>query len=154
MGLSQKTLALCTAGSRRTEDGDRPVGLFDKLFRRQSEDDDGEETVIALDVEVRRPQLMRLENALDALVRAMRSVQSVDNPGWRGRINEYSQLAGDSMVMRKGTPTREGVLDLVFAVRPVFTGSPPPGLETLAPLQDELLAASEDLRSLRPGEKA
>ena len=81
-------------------------------------------------------------------------MQSVDNPGWRGRVNEYSRLAGDSMVMRKGTPTREGVLDLVFEVRPVFTGPPPPGLEALVPLQDEVLAAAEDLRRLRPGEKA
>ena len=131
------------------------MGLFDKLFRRKSDDDDdGEETVIALDVDARRPQLLRLEQALDALARAMREVQSVDNPGWRGRINEYSRLAGDAMVMRKGTPTREGVLDLVFEVRPVFTGPPPAGLEVLVPLQAEVLAAAEDLRELRPGEKA
>ncbi|MGI3786327.1 MAG: hypothetical protein ACRYG2_36750 [Janthinobacterium lividum] len=130
------------------------MGLFDKLFRRSpSEDDDGEETVIALDVEARRPQLLRLEIALDTLAREMRSVQSVDNPGWRARVNEYSRLAGDSMVMRKGIPTREGVLDLVFEVRPVFTGPPPPGLEPLVPLQDEVLAAAEDLRQLRPGEQ-
>lgn len=128
------------------------MGLLDKLFRRRS-DDDGEETVITLDVDARRPQLLRLEQALDALARAMREVQDVDNPGWRGRINEYSRLAGDAMVMRKGTPTREGVLDLVFEVRPVFTGSPPPALASLAPLQDEVLAAAEDLRALRPGEK-
>jgi len=130
------------------------VGLFDKLFRRQNDDDEGEETVITLDVAARRPQLLRLEQGLDALVRAMRDAQDVDNPGWRGRINEYSRLAGDAMVMRKGTPTREGVLDLVFEVRPVFTGSPPAELVPLAPLQDEVLAAAEDLRQLRPGEKA
>jgi hypothetical protein len=130
------------------------VGLFDKLFRRRSEDDDGEEVVITLDLDVRRPQLLRLEQALDSLATAMREVQTVDNPGWRGRINEYSRLAGDAMVMRKGTPTREGVLDLVFEVRPVFTGPPPPELEVLVPLQDEVLAAAEDLRTLRPGEKA
>jgi hypothetical protein len=130
------------------------VGLFDKLFRRKPDDgDDGEETVIALDVEARRPQLLRLE-ALDALSRKMRDVQSVDNPGWRGRVNEYNRLAGDAMVMRKGIPTREGVLDLVFEVRPVFTGAPPAGLEVLVPLQDEVLAAAEDLRQLRPGERA
>jgi hypothetical protein len=121
------------------------VGLLDKLFRRTPDDDDGEETVIALDVEARRPQLLRLEKALDALSRSMREVQSVDNPGWRGRVNEYNRLAGDCMVMRKGIPTREGVLDLVFEVRPVFS---------LVPLQDEVLAAAEDLRQLRPGEKA
>lgn len=130
------------------------MGLFDKLFRRPSEDDDGEETVITLDVDARRPQLLRLENGLDVLVRAMRQVQDVDNPGWRGRINEYSRLAGDAMVMRKGTPTREGVLDLVFEVRPVFTGTPPPELVSLVPLQAEVLAAADDLRALRPGEKA
>ena len=130
------------------------MGLFDKLFRRQNDDDEGEETVITLDVAARRPQLLRLEQGLDALVRAMRDAQDVDNPGWRGRINEYSRLAGDAMVMRKGTPTREGVLDLVFEVRPVFTGSPPAELVPLAPLQDEVLAAAEDLRQLRPGEKA
>jgi len=130
------------------------VGLFDKLFRRAPEDDDGEEVVIALDVEARRPQLLRLERALDTLARTMREVQSVDNPGWRGRVNEYSRLAGDAMVMSRGTPTREGVLDLVFEVRPVFTGPAPAGLEVLGPLQDEVLAAAEDLRALRPGEKA
>ena len=130
------------------------MGLFDKLFRRAPEDDDGEEVVIALDVEARRPQLLRLERALDTLARTMREVQSVDNPGWRGRVNEYSRLAGDAMVMSRGTPTREGVLDLVFEVRPVFTGPPPAGLEVLGPLQDEVLAAAEDLRALRPGEKA
>ena len=130
------------------------MGLFDKLFRRQSEDDDVQETVIVLDVEARRPQLLRLEGGLDALAKAMREAQSVDNPGWRGRINEYNRLAGDAMVMRRGTPTREGVLDLVFEIRPVFTGTPPPHLEVLVPLQAEVLAAAEDLRELRPGEKA
>ena len=129
------------------------MGLFDKLFRRQSDDDSGEETVIELDVVARRPQLLRLEQGLDALARAMRDVQSVDNPGWRGRVNEYGRLAGDAMVMRKGTPTREGVLDLVFEVRPVFTGPPPAELAVLVPLQDEVLAAAEDLRQLLPGEK-
>ncbi|SER38252.1 hypothetical protein [Microlunatus flavus] len=130
------------------------MGLFDKLFRRQSDDDEGEDAVITLDLDVRRPQLLRLEQALDSLSRAMRDVSTVDNPGWRGRINEYSRLAGDAMVMRKGTPTREGVLDLVFEVRPVFTGPPPADLEVLVPLQDEVMQAAEDLRTLRPGEKA
>ena len=140
------------SGSYDARDGDA-VGLFDKLFRRKSEDDDGEETVINLDVAVRRPQLLRLEQALDALVQAMQEVQDVGNPGWRGRINEYNRLAGDAMVMRKGTPTREGVLDLVFEIRPVFTGTPPAGLAVLEPLQAEVMAAAEDLRTLRPGEK-
>ena len=130
------------------------MGLFDKLFRRGSDDDEGEETVVVLDLDARRSQLLRLENGLDTLARTMRQVQTVDNPGWRGRINEYSRLAGDAMVMRKGTPTREGLLDLVFEVRPVFTGPAPDELAVLGPLQDEVLAAAEDLRELTPGERA
>ena len=57
------------------------------------------------------------------------------------------------MAERKGTPTRDSVLDLVFEVRPLFTGPIPPGMEALGPLQDEVMAATEDLRKLLPGEK-
>ena len=130
------------------------MGLLDKLFgRRDSSDDGQEEPTITLDLELRRTQLQRLEQGLDALARTMREVSTVDNPGWRGRVNEYSRLAGEAMTMRQGIPTREGVLDLVFEVRPVFTGPPPPDLAPLVPLQDEVLAAAADLRELRPGEK-
>ena len=44
-------------------------------------------------------------------------------------------------------------LDLVFEVRPVFTGPIPPGMESIGPLQDEVIAAAADLRELLPGEK-
>lgn len=43
--------------------------------------------------------------------------------------------------MRQGVPTREQLLDLVFEIRPVFTGPVPPGLESLVPLQDQVVAA-------------
>jgi hypothetical protein len=124
-----------------------------KLFGRRKDDDDGEETPITLDLEVRRTQLRRLEQGLDALSRAMREVQTTENPGWRARINEYGRLAGDAMLMRQGVPTREGVLDLVFEIRPVFTGPAPDGLSGLTTLQDEVMAAAADLRELRPGER-
>ena len=55
--------------------------------------------------------------------------------------------------MRRGTPTRESVLDLVFEVRPLFTGPIPDGMEKCGPLQDEVMAAADDLRQLLPGEK-
>jgi hypothetical protein len=45
-------------------------------------------------------------------------------------------------------------LDLVFEIRPVFTGPIPPGMEALGPLQDEVMAAADDLRELLPGERA
>ncbi len=126
------------------------MGFLKKLFGR---DEDDEEVPITLDVERRRPQLLRLEKALDALAAEMRTDHTTDDPGWRGRVNEYSRLAGEAMTVRKGTPTRDQVLDLVFEVRPVFTGEIPPGMEAIGPLQAEVMAAAADLRELLPGEK-
>ncbi len=126
------------------------MGFLKKLFGRDEED---EEVPITLDLDRRRPQLLRLEKALDALAAEMRNDHTTDDPGWRGRVNEYSRLAGEAMTVRKGTPTRDDVLDLVFEVRPVFTGAIPPGMEAIGPLQAEVMAAANDLRQLLPGEK-
>ena len=130
------------------------MSFLGKLFRRDRDDEHAAEVPIALDVETRRTQLARLERALDALANQMRLVQSVDNPGWRGRVSEYDRLAGEAMMARQSVPTREQLLDLVFEIRPVFTGPVPAGLESLVPLQDEVVAAAEDLRQLLPGERA
>ena len=129
------------------------MGLLGRLFGRRDDDEDGEETPITLDLELRRGQLQRLERGLDALARAMREVQPTENPGWRERVKEYGRLAGEAMTIRQGVPTRERVLDLVFEVRPVFSGPAPAGLDPLGPLQDEVMAAADDLRELRPGER-
>ena len=126
------------------------MSFLRKLFGREEEV--VEDVPIKLDVEGRRQQLQRLEQALDALATEMRAEQTMDNPGWRGRVNEYNRLAGDAMQQRRA-PTREGILDLVFEVRPVFTGEIPAGLEPLGPLQAEVLAAADDLRSLLPSER-
>ena len=130
------------------------MSFLGKLFGRDRDDQDVEDAPIVLDVERRRTQLERLEHGLDALANQMRVVQSVDNPGWRGRVSEYDRLAGEAMMARKSVPTREQLLDLVFEIRPLFTGPVPPGMESLVPLQDEVVAAAEDLRQLLPGERA
>ena len=127
------------------------VGFLRKLFGRS--DEPVEDAPIALDVDTRLVQLERLEHGLDALAREMRACHTIEDPGWRSRINEYSRLAGNAMAQRKGKPTREGVLDLVFEVRPVFTGPIPDGMTALGPLQDEVMAAANDLRELLPGER-
>jgi len=59
------------------------VNFLKRLFGR-NDDDEGEDLPITLDVERRRAQLLRLEQALDALATEMRAEQSMDNPGWRG----------------------------------------------------------------------
>ena len=108
------------------------MGFLSKLFGK-GEVEDESDLPIDLDLDARRAQLNELETALDALAREMREVASVDNPGWRGRVNEYSRLAGEAMAQRAGTPTREGLLDLSFEIRPVFTGPVPAGQESLVP---------------------
>ena len=129
------------------------MGLLQRLLGRDKEEDgDDPEVVITLDAVRRKPQLIRLEQALDALATEMRANHTVDDPGWRSRVNEYSRLAGDAMTLR-GDLTREGLLDLVFAVRPVFSGTVPPGFENLGPLQSEVMAAADDLRERLPSEK-
>lgn len=127
------------------------MNFLRKLFGHH--DDTDEDVTITVDVERRTPQLIRLERALDALANQMRMDQTMDNPGWRGRVNEYSRLAGEALQLRRGPMTREGLLDLVFEVRPVFSGAIPEGLEAIGPLQDEVLAAAEDLRAPLPTER-
>jgi hypothetical protein len=130
------------------------VSFLKKLFRREeAEDDEGFDTPVTLDVERRKAQLFRLERALDALAVQMRSVQSMDNPGWRARVNEYGRLAGVAMTQRQAPLARDSLLDLVFEVRPVFSGAIPAGMEALGPLQDEVMAAADDLQELLPGER-
>jgi hypothetical protein len=125
------------------------VSFLRKLFGR----DEPTDVAVNLDVDRRKEQLLRLERALDALASEMRADHTMDDPAWRERVNEYNRLAGEAMTMRRGTPTREGVLDLVFEIRPLFTGPIPDGMEKCGPLQDEVMAAAADLRELLPGEK-
>jgi hypothetical protein len=125
------------------------VSFLRKLFGREEPED----VPVNLDVDRRKEQLLRLERALDALASEMRSDHTTHDPAWRERVNEYSRLAGEAMNLRRGTPTRESVLDLVFEVRPLFTGPIPDGMQKCGPLQDEVLAAAAELRELLPGEK-
>jgi hypothetical protein len=125
------------------------VSFWRKWFSREEPED----VPVNLDVDRRKEQLHRLERALDALATEMRADHTTNDPAWRERVNEYSRLAGEAMNLRRGTPTRESVLDLVFEVRPLFTGPIPAGMERCGPLQDEVMAAADELRQLLPGEK-
>jgi hypothetical protein len=130
------------------------MSFLKKLFgRTDGDDEEGLDAPITLDVERRKAQLLRLERALDALATQMRAEQSMDNPGWRARVNEYSRLAGVAMAQRQAPLARDALLDLVFEVRPAFSGSIPEGMERIGPLQDELMAAAAELQELLPGER-
>ena len=128
------------------------MGILQKLFGKN--EDSGEDLPITLDVEKRKAQLLRLEKGLDALVASMREDPAqLAKPGWKARVDEYGRLAGEAMMQRGKPLTREALLDLVFEVRPVFTGTIPPGMERIAPLQDEVMAAANDLQEVLPGER-
>jgi len=128
------------------------VKFLRKLFGRD-QDDEAEDVPVQLDQELRSRQLLTLEKALDQLANEMRGCESLDNLGWRVRVNEYSRLAGEAMTLRRGEITREGVLDLVFEIRPLYSGAPPPRKEHLVPPQDAVMAAAEELRELSPSER-
>ena len=125
------------------------MSFLRKWFGREEPED----VAVTLDLGRRKEQLLRLERALDALASEMRVDHTTSDPAWRERVNEYSRLAGEAMNLRRGELTRESVLDLVFEVRPLFTGPIPDGMEKCGPLQDEVMAAANDLRELLPGEK-
>jgi hypothetical protein len=125
------------------------VSFLRKWFGREEPED----VPVTLDLGRRKEQLLRLERALDALASEMRADHTTSDPAWRERVNEYSRLAGDPLTLQRGELTRESVLDLVFEVRPLFTGPIPDGMEKCGPLQDEVMAAANDLRELLPGEK-
>ena len=125
------------------------MSFLRKWFGREEPED----VPVTLDLGRRKEQLLRLERALDALASEMRADHTTSDPAWRERVNEYSRLAGQAMNLRRGELTRESLLDLVFEVRPLFTGPIPDGMEKCGPLQDEVMAAANDLRELLPGEK-
>ena len=112
-----------------------------------------EEVPVALDVDTRKKQLLRLERALEALADEMRTDHTMNDPAWRERVNEYNRLAGQAYDLRRDDITRDQLLDLAFEIRPLFTGPIPEGMEKCGPLQAEVMAAAEDLRELLPGEK-
>ena len=123
------------------------------FLRRWFGREEPEEVPIAVDVETRKKQLLRLERALEALADEMRTDHTMNDPAWRERVNEYNRLAGQAYDLRRSDITREQLLDLAFEVRPLFTGPIPEGMEKCGPLQAEVMAAAEDLRELLPGEK-
>lgn len=127
------------------------MSFLKKLFK--GKEDSGADRPVTLDLPARRAQLQDLEDALDDLAGRMRDRESLmDNPGWRGRAAEYTRVAGAATLLRKGTPTRESLLDLTFEVRPVFNGEVPADLSELKPLQERALAAAQALQDLLPGE--
>lgn len=120
---------------------------------------------IELNVDARRAQLAELEDALDRLVATMKAnTDRMPNPGWRERMAEYNRLSGTAYTLRRGSFTREDLLDLSFEIRPVsgvwgrpqesgVTGDLPEDAKVLLPLEDELMRAAKALQEVLPSER-
>lgn len=130
------------------------MGLFDKLFRRDS-DDDTPVVSAPLDQEARTAQLIELEKALEELVTAMTQPPSpVSNPGWHGRVKDYEWMIGGCTLARKATITRDTLSEITTGMRPVFGPSgPPEGLESIAALSDVVIAKARALEAPLPSEQ-
>lgn len=129
------------------------MGLLSKLFKGKNEES-GPDLAVDLDLDTRRSQLAVLVSSLDALSARMREREDkMENPGWRGRVAEYDRVASEAAALSRSTLSREALLDLAFQVRPVFSGSPPAGMDEFVALSDTAVAASNSLVDLLPGER-
>lgn len=127
------------------------MGLLDRLRGRGT---GGPDPVIVLDLDARRGQLQELEQALDALARLMRDREDLMvNPGWRAKITEYDLVASEAMQLRRGTPTRDAIVDIAFEVRPAVKGPEQSGMEEIIAAQQHALAIADQLGGLLPGER-
>ena len=72
---------------------------------------------------------------------------------WRGPLSALRASVARAVPNFSAGGKPLSFLRKLFEVRPLFTGPIPEGMERCGPLQDEVMAAADDLRQLLPGEK-
>jgi hypothetical protein len=131
------------------------MGLLDRLRGRRG-DDESAVTEPPFDRDARREQLNELENALRMLARAMAEVPGrMDNPGWRGRVEDYQWAAMETFQLSQRDFRRADVLDLINQIRPLYSPNavaPPAEYLPFEAQQSRLLAAIQALRLPVPSE--
>lgn len=121
------------------------MGFLDRLLRR---DDDGDVVLSPFSPDQVRPQLSGLIEALTALIDAMETPDSpMSNPGWRGRLRDLHSSRGDLRMLARKNFTRDDLFEVLTCVRPVYRGTPPKEFVRLSHLNDEVIAAIEDVHS-------
>ena len=132
------------------------VGLLDRFKRSDGVEVEPAPTVV-LDTTTRVRQLLVLADSLDDLAAAMRGDAAQRyNPGWAGRIDEYTAAAERARTLRREGFTLDDLLDLAAEVRPLFVRgqgvAPDPAMLALEPQQDAVMAGVAALRVAAPGE--
>lgn len=124
------------------------MGWLGRIFGWATETSSETEISPEIDVARRRAQLDELESALGELISAMREEPSpVDNPGWQGKIKDYSWVRKEIQILVSTGITHDGVYDLILGVKPVFRGQIPPELSFIGPLQDRVQAAVRQMQA-------
>lgn len=131
------------------------MGLLDRLRARRG-DDASSVAEPPFDQDARREQLDELEDALRLLARAMAEVPGrMENPGWRGRVQDYQWAAMETYHMSQRDFGRADVLDLINQIRPLYSPNavaPPVEYLPFEAQQNRLLAAIQALRLRLPSE--
>jgi hypothetical protein len=131
------------------------MGLLDRLRARRG-DDASSVAEPPFDRAARREQLDELEDALRLLARAMAEVPGrMENPGWRGRVEDYQWAAMEAYQMSQRDFGRADVLDLINQIRPLYSPNavaPPVEYLPFEAQQNRLLAAIQVLRLSLPSE--
>jgi len=131
------------------------MGLLDRLRGRRA-DEESAAVEPPFDRAARREQLDELEDALRELARAMADVPGrMDNPGWRGRVQDYQWAAMETYHVSQREFGRTDVLDLINQIRPLYSPNavaPPAEYLPFEAQQNRLLAAIQALRLPVPSE--
>ncbi|MHA6511404.1 hypothetical protein [Tessaracoccus sp. Z1128] len=123
------------------------MGFLDKLLRRDAGDDDGPVILSPFSTETVQAPLSELIEALEALIDAMDTDDApLSNPGWRGRLHDLRESRGGlRMLARRATFTKEDLYEELTCVRPLYRGEPPKDFAHLAPLNDRVVAAVDNV---------
>jgi hypothetical protein len=135
------------------------MGLMDRLRARRTtaEADSEEDTGVppAVDVDVRKRQLVDLDAELRTLAREMAADSArMSNPGWAGRVADYRAVAAEAAALERGEFDRAALTDLASQVVPLYRAGAdiPPEYQPFAQAHERVMAAVDALRAVLPSE--
>ncbi|HMR47980.1 MAG TPA: hypothetical protein PKE40_01845 [Arachnia sp.] len=131
------------------------MGFLSKLFGKgdAKADDDAPVAPTAVNLEVRRAQLAELSAALTALrVAMLEPGNPLDNPGWKGRAEDFGAARVDIDRLSGRTFGRDDMYEELCGVRPLYRGTAPEGYAHLAAHNQRVIDALDALYAPVAGE--
>ena len=121
------------------------MGFLNKLFGKADDNDNA--PVAPFDSASVRSEVDELISALGALTDAMDTEDApLSNPGWRGRLHDLREVRGDLRILtRRQDFTKDDLYEVLTCVRPLYRGEPPKDFAHLAPQNERVVSAIEDV---------